>query len=69
MRSEVKTFEHRSIIDTTMTTIQHFHEEPQALSKLTPPPVGPKNLIQPKNESRSGANPLIFLLLCIGIRK
>ena len=39
MRSDVKTFEHRSSIDTTMTAIQHFHEEPQALSKLTPPPL------------------------------
>lgn len=33
------TFEHRSVINTSMDAIQHFHDDPRALRWLTPPPL------------------------------
>lgn len=33
------TFEHSSVINTTMDAIWDFHEDPQAFAKLTPPPI------------------------------
>jgi ligand-binding SRPBCC domain-containing protein len=33
------TFEKRSVINTTMERMMDFHEDPKALSKLTPPPI------------------------------
>jgi ligand-binding SRPBCC domain-containing protein len=39
MHFEVKTFEHRSIIHTTLEAVREFHHDPKALSRLTPPPL------------------------------
>jgi ligand-binding SRPBCC domain-containing protein len=39
MQTETKTFEHRSIIYTTLEAARDFHADPQALSRLTPPPL------------------------------
>ena len=36
--TSMKTFEQRSIIRTTLDQMMAFHEDPQALAKLTPPP-------------------------------
>jgi ligand-binding SRPBCC domain-containing protein len=35
---KTKVFEHRSVIATTLARMIAFHEDPQALSRLTPPP-------------------------------
>ncbi len=37
--SNAKTFEHTSVIPTTLEKIQAFHANPNAFSKLTPPPI------------------------------
>ena len=39
MPASTKFFEHRSIIHTTMQAIRNFHEDPKALTALTPPPL------------------------------
>jgi ligand-binding SRPBCC domain-containing protein len=39
MKTEVKTFEYRSIIHTTLEAARNFHDDPKALSRLTPPPL------------------------------
>ena len=39
MPASTKSFEHRSIIHTTMQAIRNFHEDPKALTALTPPPL------------------------------
>jgi len=35
---KTRDFEHRSVIDTTMDAMIAFHEDPQAIARLTPPP-------------------------------
>lgn len=37
--AETKTFEHTSVISTTIEAIEAFHEDPKAFSRLTPPPI------------------------------
>ena len=39
MQTGVKTFEHRSMIQTTMEAMHDFHHDPKALPQLTPPPI------------------------------
>jgi ligand-binding SRPBCC domain-containing protein len=36
---DAKTFEHSSVIDTTLDDMIAFHNDPQAFSRLTPPPI------------------------------
>jgi ligand-binding SRPBCC domain-containing protein len=39
MQAEMKIFEHRSIINTTLEAMRDFHAVPEALVRLTPPPL------------------------------
>ena len=39
MQGELKIFEYRSIIPTTVDAVRAFHANPNALSLLTPPPI------------------------------
>lgn len=39
MQTEAKIFEHRSIMSTTLEAIHGFHAAPEALLRLTPPPL------------------------------
>ena len=39
MQTEANKFEHCSIIHTTLEAAQDFHNDPKALSRLTPPPL------------------------------
>ena len=48
---DTKVFEHRSVIPTTLDRMVAFHDDPKALSRLTPPP--PLMLMQVLRDDRT----------------
>lgn len=50
--SSAKIFEHRSVISAPLEQVVAFHEDPQALSRLTPPP--PLMFMQVLRDDRTG---------------
>src|SRR5687768_14346335 len=48
MKAEMRRFESSTLIATTLETILQFHDEPDALKKLTPPPL----IVQIKDDRR-----------------